>query len=93
MPSSAGGLTIGIDARAATEVPAGRGRVARELIRELAQRDDAHKYVLYARERWDHPLDGRFDWRLIPSRRPLWNALVSRDARRCDTCSWPPMPT
>ena len=85
MPSGAGSLTIGIDARAATEVPAGRGRVARELIRELAQRDDAHRYVLYARERLDHPLDGRFEWRLIRSPRPLWNVMVSLDAgRRCD---------
>ena len=41
-------LTIGIDARAATEVPAGRGRVVRELLRALAERDDSHRYVCYA---------------------------------------------
>jgi len=35
-----GGLTIGIDARAAAEVPAGRGRVVRELLRVLAARSE-----------------------------------------------------
>jgi alpha-1,3-rhamnosyl/mannosyltransferase len=45
---------IGIDARAAAEVPAGRGRLVRELLRALAARkDDNHRYVLYARTRWD----------------------------------------
>ncbi len=33
-------LRIGIDARAATEVPAGRGRVVRELLRALAAREE-----------------------------------------------------
>ena len=47
-------LTIGIDARAAAEVPAGRGRVVRELLRALAARpEDSHHYVLYARRAWD----------------------------------------
>ena len=54
------GLTIGIDARAATEVEAGRGRVVRELLRALGDRADAHRYVCYARRRWDEPLDDRF---------------------------------
>jgi len=37
-------LSVGIDARAAAEVPAGRGRVVRELLRALADRsDDRHR--------------------------------------------------
>jgi len=43
-------MTIGIDARAVVEVPAGRGRVVRELLRALAAReDDGHRYILYVR--------------------------------------------
>ncbi len=46
-------LRIGIDARAAVEVPAGRGRVVRELLRALGEREDeGQRYVLYAREPW-----------------------------------------
>jgi glycosyltransferase involved in cell wall biosynthesis len=79
------GLTIGIDARAATEVQAGRGRVARELLRGLADRADANRYVCYALRQWDEPLDERFVWRLISARDPLWHAHVARDAgRTCD---------
>ena len=61
-------LTIGIDARAAAEVPAGRGRVVRELLQALALRDDDCHYLLYARHRWtEAALDERFSWRLIGS--------------------------
>lgn len=79
-------LTIGIDARAAAEVPAGRGRVVRELLRSLGGREDPHRYVLYARERWDGaPLGGRFSWRLIPSGDPWWHLRSARAANReCD---------
>jgi len=79
-------LTIGIDARAAVEVPAGRGRFVRELLRALAQREDHHRYVLYARERWAEPdLDGRFRWQLIGARDPWWHVLAARRAsRECD---------
>ncbi|MDQ2897574.1 MAG: glycosyltransferase family 4 protein [Actinomycetota bacterium] len=78
-------LTIGIDARAATEVPAGRGRVVRELLRALAARDDAHRYLCYARERWSVPLDARFQWRLSGARDPLWHLLETHRANReCD---------
>ncbi len=78
-------LTIGIDARAAAEVPAGRGRVVRELLRALAAREDSHRYVLYARTPWQEPLDGRFEWRLIKARDPWWNLLAARAAsRECD---------
>ena len=62
--SYASSLTIGIDARAAVEVPAGRGRVVRELLRALAAREDErYRYVLYARSAWrEQPLDERFSW-------------------------------
>jgi glycosyltransferase involved in cell wall biosynthesis len=77
-------LTIGIDARAATEVPAGRGRVVRELLRALAEHDGGnHRYVLYAREAWgEQALDERFSWRLIGARDPLWHVLAARAANR-----------
>jgi glycosyltransferase involved in cell wall biosynthesis len=64
---------IAIDARAAAEEPAGRGRVVRELLRALARRDDDHDYRLYARSAWAEPLDERFEWRLRGLPDPLWN--------------------
>lgn len=76
-------LTIGIDARAAAEVPAGRGRVVRELLRALALRDDPCRYVLYARQKWDEAaLDERFSWRLIDAADPWWHLLAARAANR-----------
>jgi glycosyltransferase involved in cell wall biosynthesis len=78
-------LTIGIDARAATEVVAGRGRVVRELLRAFAEREDAHTYRCYARERWPEPLDERFRWELIGARDPLWHVRTAVAAsRQCD---------
>lgn len=80
-------LTIGIDARAAAEVPAGRGRVVRELLKELAARRDAERrYLLYARQEWDGaPLDGRFRWRLLGARDPWWHVKTALAAsRECD---------
>jgi alpha-1,3-rhamnosyl/mannosyltransferase len=78
-------LTIGIDARAAAEVPAGRGRVVRELLRALGEREDLNRYVLYARSRWEERLDSRFSWRLNEARDPLWHLLAARAANReCD---------
>jgi glycosyltransferase involved in cell wall biosynthesis len=83
--SSARPLTIGIDARAAVEVAAGRGRVVRELLRALAAREDAHAYRCYARTRWEEPLDARFEWREIGARDPLWHLRAARAAQReCD---------
>jgi alpha-1,3-rhamnosyl/mannosyltransferase len=80
-------LIIGIDARAAVEVPAGRGRVVRELLRALAARlDDPHRYVLYARRPWlEAELGDRFSWRSIAARDPWWHVLAARAANReCD---------
>jgi glycosyltransferase involved in cell wall biosynthesis len=84
-------LTIGIDARSATEVGAGRGRVVRELLRALAAREhDNNRYILYARQQWTDPaldraLDGRFSWRLSEARNPFWHLLAARaGSRECD---------
>src|ERR1700722_9737527 len=80
-------LTIGIDARSATEVGAGRGRVVRELLRALAAREhDDNRYVLYARQRWTDPaLEGLFTGRLSEARTPFWPLLAARAAsRECD---------
>jgi glycosyltransferase involved in cell wall biosynthesis len=83
-------LTVGIDARAATEVPAGRGRVVRELLSELARDPRGHRYLRYARTRWDPPAAGSAqdpnqEWRLIPAPDPLWHVrAAAAAARECD---------
>ena len=78
-------LRIGIDARAAVEVAAGRGRFVRETLAALSQRDDDVRYLCYARSRWDEPLDDRFAWRLIDAPDPWWHVLTARAANReCD---------
>ena len=73
---------IAIDARAAGEEPAGRGRVVRELLRALNGRSDPHRYLLYARSAWDEDLDDRFEWRLRRLPDPLWHLWAARDANR-----------
>ncbi len=81
-------LSIGIDARAAVEVPAGRGRLVRELLRALAEREDEgrQRYLLYARQPWrEQPLDERFRWRTIDARDPWWHVRAAQAANReCD---------
>lgn len=76
-------LRIGVDARAAAEVPAGRGRFVRELLRSLAGLDARHRYVLYARAAWDDAeLDDRFRWQLVDAPDPWWNIRVGLTAHR-----------
>ncbi|MGI8557473.1 MAG: glycosyltransferase family 4 protein [Solirubrobacteraceae bacterium] len=77
-------MRIGIDARAASEVTGGRGRLVRELLRALAARGEEHEYVLYARTQWQQaPRDARFAWRLIQAR--AWHLEAARAANReCD---------
>jgi glycosyltransferase involved in cell wall biosynthesis len=78
-------MRIGIDARAAVEVRAGRGTLVRELIRSLRDSSAEHEYVLAARERWDEPLDERFSWWLDGASDPWWNVKIGATAhRRCD---------
>ncbi|HEY4095221.1 MAG TPA: glycosyltransferase family 1 protein [Baekduia sp.] len=72
-------LTVAVDARAAAEVPAGRGRYVRELLRALAILPEAEdvRFTLWARERWDDPaLDERFVWRLGRLPDPAWNVAA-----------------
>jgi glycosyltransferase involved in cell wall biosynthesis len=77
-------LTIGIDARAASDELAGRGRLVRELLRALSARDDPHTYRLYARHAWA-ALDERFSWVTVEERDPLWHVITARQAsRECD---------
>jgi len=71
---------LGIDARAAAEEPAGRGRYVRELLRALARRDDDNVYELYARTRWEDDLDERFRWQLVRARDPVWHLRAARSA-------------
>ena len=57
----------------------------RELLTALARRDDDHVYELYARTRWDAPLDERFRWRLIGAADPVWHLRAARAASAgCD---------
>ncbi len=78
-------LTIGIDARPAAGEGAGIGRVVRELLRALAQRDDPYRYRLYAHTPWDEPLGERFVWRCSDAPEPLWHLRASMVAsRECD---------
>src|SRR3954451_15337406 len=76
-------LRIGIDARAAAEEPAGRGRYVRELLRALAGLDSGHRLIAFGRERWEAP--PAIEWRLDGAPDPLWHLRVARAAsRECD---------
>ena len=80
-------LAFGVDARAAAEVPAGRGRVVRELLRALAQLDGDDRYVLYTRRLpdLDLGLDERFEWVLLDRPDVAWHHRAARLASRdCD---------
>jgi alpha-1,3-rhamnosyl/mannosyltransferase len=77
---------VGIDARAAAEVPAGRGRLVRELLVTLAAREDDNRYLLYCRRPWDEAaLDERFRWVEVGLPDPAWHAAAAlRGSRGCD---------
>jgi glycosyltransferase involved in cell wall biosynthesis len=76
-------VRIAIDARAAAEVPAGRGRYVRELIRGLSRLPADHEFALYARERWSAAeLDARFRWRTVGARELAWPLVVGRGMSR-----------
>ncbi len=76
-------MRIAIDARAAAEVPAGRGRYVRELLRGLSRIDADHEYVLYGRERWeDDSLDVRFKWRTPSAPGLSWPLMAGRQMSR-----------
>jgi glycosyltransferase involved in cell wall biosynthesis len=76
-------VRIAIDARAAAEVPAGRGRYVRELIRSLTRIDADHEYVLYARRPWSGvSLDSRFRWEIVGAPGLSWPLVVGRRMSR-----------
>jgi glycosyltransferase involved in cell wall biosynthesis len=79
-------LRIGIDARAAAEVAAGRGRFVRETLVALADRDETDvRFLCYARKRWGDLPATQFQWRLFDAPDPLWHLLAARAANReCD---------
>lgn len=79
-------MRIAIDARAAAEVPAGRGRYVRELIRGLGRLEADHAFILHAREPWVEPnLNGRFSWRTYPAPAPSWPLIAGwRMSRAAD---------
>ena len=76
-------MRIGVDARAAAEVPAGRGRYVRELLSALAAlEDDGTRYRLYAREAWGELPGDRFAWVLRGLPDPVWHAWAAGAASR-----------
>ncbi len=78
-------MRIAVDARAAAEVPAGRGRYVRELLRAFAALSDDNEYLLLARSLWTGArLDERFHWRTIRLRDPVWSLAAAAAARDAD---------
>jgi glycosyltransferase involved in cell wall biosynthesis len=81
-------LTVGIDARAAAEVPAGRGRYVRELLaalERLPEAADGVRFRLYAREPWGALDPERFTWTRIGLPDPAWHmAAAARASREVD---------
>lgn len=77
-------LPLGIDARAAAEVPAGRGRYVRELLLALerSRADTGEKFVLYARKAWGDLDPDRFEWVLIGLPDPAWHIAAALRANR-----------
>lgn len=79
-------MRIAIDARAAAEVPAGRGRYVREMLAGLSRLDADHEFTLYARSRWtDAPLDARFRWQTPQAPGLSWPLVAGQMmSARCD---------
>jgi alpha-1,3-rhamnosyl/mannosyltransferase len=79
-------VIVGIDARAAAEVPAGRGRVVRELLVALDALHAEHRFLLYCRRPWhESTLGARFRWVTVSQPDPLWHAATAaRASRGCD---------
>jgi glycosyltransferase involved in cell wall biosynthesis len=79
-------VIVGVDARAASEVPAGRGRVVRELLVTLNSLRTDHRFLLYCRTPWEQGrLGSAFEWVSVPARDPLWHSLTAlRANHRCE---------
>ena len=78
------GRPIGIDARAAAEVPAGRGRYVRELLLALEALPEAagECFLLYAREPWGDLDPNRFRWVTVGLPDPAWHVAAAARASR-----------
>jgi glycosyltransferase involved in cell wall biosynthesis len=79
-------MIVGVDARAAAEVPAGRGRVVRELLAAFDAVGTDHLFLLYCRQPWKTVgLSNRFSWVPIRLPDPSWHvAAAVRANRSCD---------
>jgi glycosyltransferase involved in cell wall biosynthesis len=79
-------LTIALDARMAAEVPAGRGRYVRELIRHLPPLLGEHRLLLYARRPWEELGDcEQVSWRIVSGGDTRWPLAAGRAMRgACD---------
>ena len=73
-------MRIAVEAWAAAEVPAGRGRYVREVLRALAALNTAHQWILLCREPWEE-LPG-MRWRPLRGRGALWLAGAGIAASR-----------
>jgi glycosyltransferase involved in cell wall biosynthesis len=79
-------VRIGIEAWAAADVPAGRGRYVRELLRALDGIDHGHELVLLTRRPWEElPAKAGRRWVGVRGTGPRWVLGAARIARRrCD---------
>jgi glycosyltransferase involved in cell wall biosynthesis len=79
-------MIVGVDARAAAEVPAGRGRVVRELLAAFEEAATNHRFHLYCRQPWrEIALGESFRWVPIRLPDPAWHLVAARRASRsCD---------
>lgn len=79
-------MVIGIDARAATGEPAGKGRYVLEIIQHLAKLSTNHTFRLYTRAIASlGKLPNNFSWRVVEGRGPTWHHRTARLANReCD---------
>jgi glycosyltransferase involved in cell wall biosynthesis len=76
-------MRIAIEAWAAVEVPAGRGRYVRELLRGLTTTVADHEFVLLGRRRWEESdLDERFRWVGLDAPGLRWLPAAARAAAR-----------
>lgn len=72
-------MRIAIDARAAAEVPAGRGRYVRELLLGLGRLDADHEYRLVTSRPWlEGDLDSRFSWEIVGAAGLRWPLVAGR---------------
>jgi glycosyltransferase involved in cell wall biosynthesis len=83
-------LSVGVDARAATETAAGRGRHLRGLLRHMAELEEPIQLRPFGRSRpgpgeLGSDLGAELEWRVIRAPGPLWPLVAGRrGGRNCD---------